>query len=432
MLDDTLALPSASLGARQRWTIFVASTGGALEVFDFVIYGFFAQHIGRAFFPPGIGLSPATLSFAVLAIGHLSRPLGGLFLGRLGDKIGRRAVFMFSALVAALATLAIGVLPSYATLGVAASAALLALRLVQGLCLGGELPGALVYAIETGTAHPGLRCGFVFVAVNLSLLVASCVNLGVHLLLDVAQADAFGWRIAFLLGGICGLAIFGLRRTLDESEEYARATGGRHREPLAVLFREHLKPLAAGIGAGMLTGVTGGLFIAYMPSWLQTLGYSARCVAWAQTLYVIVIAACIPLTAQAGDRFSRRRVYRTGSVLSLLLAPALFMAVVHLHANLLALFLIAGAIASFTNGTYGCAIAEQFPVDVRFSGVAAAMNLGVAVTMGVTPFAASLLVADLHWTPAPALVMMAGALVAFASSFGMARGRPLHGAASQR
>ena len=421
MLDDTLALPSASLGARQRWTIFVASTGGALEVFDFVIYGFFAQHIGRAFFPPGIGLSPATLSFAVLAIGHLSRPLGGLFLGRLGDKIGRRVVFMSSALVAALATLAIGMLPSYATLGIGASFALLALRLAQGLCLGGELPGALVYAIETGSAHPGLRCGFVFVAVNLSLLVASSINLAVHLLLDAAQADAFGWRIAFLLGGICGLAIFALRRTLDESEEYARAPHRRHREPLAVLVRDHRKPLMTGIGAGVLTGVTGGLFIAYMPSWLQTLGYGARCIAWAQTLYVIVIAACIPVTAQAGDRLSRRRVYRTGAVLSWLIAPVFFMAVVYLHANLLPMFFIAGAIASLANGTYGCAIAELFPVDVRFSGVAAAMNLGLAVTMGLTPLAASFLSTDLHWTPAPALVMMAGALVAFAASFGMAR-----------
>src|SRR6266702_6418369 len=136
MLDDTLSLPSASRAASQRWTIFVASTGGALEVFDFVIYGFFAQHIGRVFFPPGIGLAPATLSFAVLAIGHLSRPLGGLFLGRLGDKYGRRIVFMSSALVAALATLAIGMLPSYAALGIAAPLALLTLRLVQGLCLG--------------------------------------------------------------------------------------------------------------------------------------------------------------------------------------------------------------------------------------------------------------------------------------------------------
>ncbi|WP_245253831.1 MFS transporter [Paraburkholderia sp. LEh10] len=120
MLDDTLALPSTSLGARQRWTVLLASTGGALEIFDFVIYGFFAQHIGRAFFPPGIGPAPATLAFAVLAIGQLLRPIGGLFLGLLGDKRGRRIAFMSSTLVAALATLAIGMLPSYAALGIAA------------------------------------------------------------------------------------------------------------------------------------------------------------------------------------------------------------------------------------------------------------------------------------------------------------------------
>ncbi|AMV45410.1 MFS transporter [Paraburkholderia caribensis] len=423
MLDDTLSLPSASLAARQRWTIFVASTGGALEVFDFVIYGFFAQHIGRAFFPPGIGLAPATLSFAVLAIGHLSRPLGGLFLGRLGDKYGRRIVFMSSALVAALATLAIGMLPSYPALGVAAPVALLALRLVQGLCLGGELPGALVYAIETGSAHPGLMCGFVFVAVNLSLLLASSVNLAVHLLLDAAQIDAFGWRIAFLLGGICGLGIFALRRTIDESAEYARAIARRHREPLAVLFRHHLAAIVTGIGAGVMTGVTGGLFIAYMPSWLQAVGHVASDVAWAQTLYVIAIAACIPFTAAAGDRFSRRRVFRVGAVMAALLAPVFFVAASRPHANLVLLFFIAGAIASLINGTYGCAIAELFPVDVRFSGVAAAMNVGLAVTMGLTPLVVSFLVADLHWTLAPALAMLAGALVAFASTFGMKHGR---------
>lgn len=423
MLDDTLAMPPASLGTRRRWTVCLASTGGALEVFDFVIYGFFGQQIGRAFFPPGIGLSPVTLAFAVLAVGHLSRPLGGLFLGRLGDLAGRRVVFMSSALVAALATLSIGLLPSYATLGLAAPVLLLALRLVQGLCLGGELPGALVYAIESGSAHPGLTCGFIFVAVNLSLLFASSVNLGVHLLLDAAHADASGWRIAFLLGGTCGLAIFALRRTLDESVEYARALGARRRRqrsgPLAMLLRAHLASLMTGIGLAVLTGITGGLFIAYLPGWLRTLGYGAKEIAWAQTLHVIVIALCIPLTAHAGDVFSQRRVYRLGAVLSLLFAPAFFLAIVQWHANLLLMFFIAGVVVSLTNGTFGCAIATLFPVDVRFSGVAASLNLGLAVTMGLTPFVTSYLVTDLRWTPAPALVMCAGALIAFASSFGI-------------
>jgi MFS family permease len=182
-------------------------------------------------------------------------------------------------------------------------------------------------------------------------------------------------------------------------------------------------PLITGVGVGMLTGITGGLFIAWMPGWLQTLGYGARQIAWAQTLHVVVIALCIPLTARAGDRFTQRRVYRIGAVLWLLLAPAFFLAIVQWRANLLPLFFITGVVASFTNGTFGCAIARLFPVDVRFSGVAAALNLGLAVTMGLTPFVTSYLVADLRWTAAPALVMSVGALIAFASSFGMTHAR---------
>jgi MFS family permease len=129
------------------------------------------------------------------------------------------------------------------------------------------------------------------------------------------------------------------------------------------------------------------------------------------------------LTAAAGDRFSRRRVFRVGAVMTALFAPVFFIAASREHANLVLLFFVAGTIASLINGTYGCAIAELFPVDVRFSGVAAAMNFGLAVTMGLTPLTVSFLVADLHWTLAPALVMLAGALVAFASTFGMKRGR---------
>lgn len=423
MLDDALSFNPGPMTARQRWTIFVASTGGALEVFDFVIYGFFAQHIGRAFFPSNMGLSTATLSFAVLAIGHLSRPLGGMFLGRLGDKYGRRVVFTSSAIVAAMSTLAIGALPSYAAVGVVSPVVLLMLRLIQGLCLGGELPGAVVYAVETTPASPGLMCGIVFFAVNVSLLLASSVNLAVHLAFNAAQVDAFGWRIGFLLGGIAGLAMFAVRRTLAETEEYARAVGRRHREPLAVLFREHRAPLVTGVGTGVLTGVTGGLVIAYMPTWLQTLGYDARSVAYAQTLHVIVVAFCIIVAAHAGDRLGRRRVFGTGALLSAVFAPLFFVALAQRDASLATWFFIAGVVASFTNGTYACAIAELFPVDVRFSGVATAMNLGLAVSMGLTPLAASFLVADLQWTPAPALVMVAGAAMSFAASFGMKSAR---------
>src|SRR5260370_18555009 len=112
MLEDSLQIRNGTTTARQRWTILLVSIGGALETFDFVIYGFFAHEIGREFFPADAGMSADTLSFAVLAIGNLSRPIGGIFLGRLGDKYGRRSVFTVSAVGAALAPLLLVMLPS--------------------------------------------------------------------------------------------------------------------------------------------------------------------------------------------------------------------------------------------------------------------------------------------------------------------------------
>lgn len=419
MLDDSLPIRNETMTARQRWTILLVSIGGALETFDFVIYGFFAHEIGREFFPANAGMSADTLSFAVLAIGNLSRPIGGIFLGRLGDKYGRRSVFTVSAMVAELATLLIGMLPSYRAWGMMATVFLLLLRLTQGFCVGGELPGAVVYAVEITRENRGVLCGMVFFAVNMALLLAAGINLTVQMIFTPAQASSVGWRIGFLLGGVIGLLSFVLRRSLVETTEYAQTVGARHREPLAVLFREHLKPVATGIAATVLVGASNGLFVAHMPTYLRQLRYDPQRIAMAQTLYVIVVSACILVTARMGDVLPRRYVFRLGAVLSALFGPVFYVTAARHQASLPVLFVMAGIVASFANGTFACAIAELFPVGVRFSGVGTAMNLGLAASMGTAPLIASVLVARTHWPPAPALFMMLCATLAFMASFGM-------------
>ncbi|MEC5404233.1 MFS transporter [Paraburkholderia sp. MPAMCS5] len=404
---------------RQRWTIFIASAGGALETFDFVIYGFFAQEIGREFFPLGGGASAVTLSFAVFAIGYLSRPLGGLFLGRLGDKYGRRLVFAAAAIVAALSTLFIALLPSYRAWGVAAPALMLLLRLTQGVCVGGELSGAVVYAVETTRTRPGFLCGIVFFAVNISLLLAAGINLFVQATLTSAEVLRYGWRIGFFVGGLIGLLSFFVRRTLPETDAFARAEGVRHREPLAVLFRRHLAPLATGIAATTVVGVSNGLFVAHAPTYLRQLNYAPQQIATAQTLYVIVIALCMLVTAKAGDLLPRRYVFRAGAVVTAVFAPCFYAAVSRGQADLFTWFVLAAIVAAFANGTFACAIAEMFPIGVRYSGLGAAMNLGLAATMGTAPLAATILIARTQWNAAPALVMMSCAGLAFVASFAM-------------
>lgn len=419
MLDDSLPIRKESTTTRQRWTILVASTGGALEVFDFVIFGCFARNIGNEFFPPRTGVSAVTLSYAVLSVGYLSRPVGGIILGRFGDTHGRRPVFVTSAIIASVSTLLIGILPSYAVLGAPALVLLLVLRFIQGLCLGGELPGAVVYALETARGRPGVMCGVVFVAVNLALLSATSVNLAVQWAFTAEQVNAFGWRIGFVLGGMVGLLSFALRRTLAETDEYARAISPRHREPLAVLFRDHFASLTIGVAACLLVGASGGTFIGFMPGYLQGLQYDAQQIASAQAWYLIVVAACILVTSHVGDLLPRRYVFRSGAVLSALFTPFFFIAAAGHYASLPVLYVMAGVIASLANGTFACALAEMFPVDVRFSGVATAMNLGLAAPLALTPLAANILVSGLHWTPA--LVMVLCSALAFVASFGMNR-----------
>ncbi|SAK50317.1 major facilitator transporter [Caballeronia temeraria] len=407
--------------ARQRWTILVASAGGALEVFDFVIYGFFARSIGAAFFPSGTGASGDMLSFAVLAIGYLSRPIGGFVFGRIGDIYGRRIAFLSSAMIAAGVTFLIGVLPSYRDWGIAASVLLVLLRLIQGLCLGGELPGAVVYAVETARTRPGFLCGVVFAAVNLALFLSTSVNLALQRSLTALQLDEYGWRLGFLIGGAVGFLSFAIRRRLAESDEYARMIGARQHVSLTGLFRCHGVQLLSGVGVCLLVGASSGVFIAYLPGYLQAVHYDHEQITHAQMQYFLVVALCILVTSHIGDRVPRRYVFRAGAALSALFTPWFFFAVTRHAVSLAALYVMAGVVASLANGTFACAIAEAFPLDVRFSCVATAMNLGLVVALGLTPLAAHVLEHGLR--ASPALVTEACAVLAFAASFGMTHRR---------
>ncbi|MFM0211038.1 MFS transporter [Paraburkholderia sediminicola] len=419
MTGSSPPMPTETRPARQRWTILVTSTAGALETFDVVVYGFFAQEIGRAFFPASAALSTVTLSFAVFALGFLARPLGGLFFGHLGDRYGRRRVFAWSAIVAALSTLLIASLPTYRMWGAAAPFLLLALRLTQGFCVGGELPGAIVYAVETARMKPGFSCGIVFFAVNMALLLAVGINLVEQRTLTPVQIDTFGWRIGFLAGGVIGLLSFLLRRTLPETDAYARADDAREQKPLSVLLRGYRGPIAVGIVASMLVGLSNGLLVTHAPAWLRLLHYEPQRIAAAQTLHVVAISACMLLVARMGDVLPRRYLFRTGAVLSALFAPIFYLTLARHQADLRVIFLVAAVVASFANGTFACAIAELFPVGVRYSGVAMAINIGLATSMGVAPLAANMLIARTGWMEAPALLLVFGAALAFVASFAM-------------
>src|SRR5215212_10956496 len=189
--------PPDGIGAAGWRIVLLASLGGTLEFYDFVIFGIFAKDIADAIFPNPTPLVSLMVSFAAFAAGYLARPIGGIVLSHFGDRYGRRRVFLISIFVMSGATLGMGLVPSFARWGVAASALMVGLRLLQGFCLGGELPGALTYVVETAPRHAPFVCGVVFSCVTLGVAAATGVSLAVRTWLPPDLVPSLGWRLAF-------------------------------------------------------------------------------------------------------------------------------------------------------------------------------------------------------------------------------------------
>ena len=288
--------------------VLLASLGGTLEFYDFVIFGVFARDIAQAVFAPTYDpIVALIMSFATFTVGYLARPIGGVVLAHYGDRHGRRAVFLWSVFIMSAATLGMGLVPSYAQIGVAASLLMVTLRLIQGFCLGGELPGALTYVVETAPRIAPFVCGVVFACVTMGVAVATGVSLSVRTYMDPALVPTYGWRIAFILGGLGGVLSFVLRRSLEESPEFARMKNLAVRQPFREVLRSNLAHVA--IGTALLGGIGcfNGLFFSHLSAYLSAvLKYDPRQAVLAQTVGVILMAAGTMLTGWLGDRVRPR------------------------------------------------------------------------------------------------------------------------------
>ena len=306
---------SGTLSAARSRIVLLASLGGALEFYDFVIFGVFAKDIADAIFPNPTPLISLMVSFAAFAAGYLARPIGGIVLSHFGDRYGRRLVFLISIFVMSGATLGMGLVPSFATWGAAASVLMVVLRLVQGFCLGGELPGALTYVVETAPDRAPAVCGMVFACVTMGVAVATGVSFAVRTWLPETMVATLGWRIAFVLGGLCGLLSYVLRRSLEESPEFARMKQLALRQPLQEVLRVHLGHVGVGILALAATAGFNGLYFAHMAAYLSSvLHYDPRLAVTAQTIGVVVHALAILGVSRLANRMHPRTLLRAGAL----------------------------------------------------------------------------------------------------------------------
>ena len=279
-MQTTSVRSSQPLRVRELRTLLLASLGSALEFYDFVIFVFFAAVIGKLFFAASLpDWVRQTQTFGIFAAGYLARPLGGIVMAHFGDTRGRKRMFTLSVLLMAIPTLLIGLLPTYQSIGVAAPLLLLAMRVMQGIAIGGEAPGAWVFVAEharrgkvgfaVGSLTSGLSCGIL-----LGSLVATGITLGVS---QAQIANGF-WRVPFVIGGAFGFIAMLLRRWLAETPvfEAMRARAAVSRElPLRTVLRSDLRPIVLSVICTWMLTASIVVVILMTPFLLQSLFHLA-------------------------------------------------------------------------------------------------------------------------------------------------------------
>jgi MFS transporter, MHS family, proline/betaine transporter len=410
------------LGAAGWRIVLLASLGGTLEFYDFVIFGVFAGDIAAAIFPSTSPLVSLIASFAAFATGYLARPLGGVILSHYGDRYGRRRVFLWSLFVMSGATLGMGFVPSYAQWGVAASVLMVTLRLIQGFCLGGELPGALTYVVETTPRLAPLVCSVVFACVTMGVAAATGISLAVRTLFPPDLVPVYGWRTAFVIGGLGGVLSFVLRRSLEESPEFARMRSLAVRQPFRELLRTHTMQVLVGCAVLAGTACFTGLFFSHLPAYLAAvLKYDPRAAVLAQTMGVIAHAAAILLVGWVADHIAPRYLLRAGVLAILIFAYPFYAALETRAIDLTLILVLAGLAGGLANGSFAVVLTDLFPTRIRFSGVALSFNIAFTVFSGMSPLFATTLIRETGQPSAPALLAAAASLLTLIGSLWLGR-----------
>jgi MFS family permease len=394
-VSNSLSAPAFSrLTARDYKTLWLATLGGVLEFYDFIIFVFFANTIGNLFFPPGIpDWVRQFQTFGIFAAGYLARPLGGVVMAHAGDLHGRKKMFTLSVFLMALPTLGIGLLPTYAYLGAWAPVLLLLLRILQGAAVGGEVPGAWVFVAEhVPPSRVGLACGVLTAGLTGGILLGSLVATGLNMLMPPEQLTAYGWRIPFLLGGAFGLMSMYLRYLLTETpvfEELRKRRALSVETPLRAVVRDHR---AAIVLSGLLTWMLSAAIVVVIlmtPALLEKV-YKLPAVATLQANCVATIgltAGCI-LAGWLADRFGAARVLLVGCPLCGIAAYQLYAGVRLDSLLVMPLYALAG----FTVGVVAVVpyvMIAAFPPQIRFSGISFSYNLAYAIFGGLTPILVS-------------------------------------------
>lgn len=416
----------SSLATKARRAGIAALVGTVLEWYDFIIYGTAAAIVlNKVFFPtadPAVGTLAA---FATYAVGFLARPLGGLLLGYLGDRWGRKVVLVLTLFLMGAATVLLGCLPSYDQIGIWAPILLVVLRLIQGFGAGGEYAGAVVLSVEhaqegkRGAAGAWAPLGFAG-----ATLFANAVFFFVMSIMPTEQFLAWGWRIPFLLGGVCVIVGYIIRRKIEEPPAFERAVEQAKTSRIGLFssIKRHPRSFAVVIATRMGENGFAYLYPVFCVSYVvTTLGFAKSTALWA-----VIIASCVqiisvPLFGRMSDSVGRKPVYIGGTLLSMIWLVPFFMLLDtgSIFAVVLGFVVGLGVAYPAMLAPQASWYAELFDTEFRLSGFAFSRELGSLLAGGVAPFIATALFQWAgHWWPIAVYMALLGLITLIGLRFG--------------
>ncbi|SAK98285.1 general substrate transporter [Caballeronia calidae] len=405
----------SSNGARRK--IGAISIGNLGEIYDFTVFAFSIPLIAAHFFPSQDSSSALLSTFAVYAVAFLARPIGGIAFGYLIDKVGRVRVLAITIWLMAVATAAIGVLPTYQQIGIAAPTLLILCRFAQGLALGGEFTGGIIYIMESAPkGRRGRWVGIAFTFATLPLFFVTVVLLGFQTVIGKELYADWGWRVPFLIGGLIGIVGFQMRKKLEEPEEYLFAVrNAEFNSMLRSISRPARKSMLYVAMLMPVQAVTAYLLLGFMYTFLvKQVGMDSKTALLANGAGIFVYAILGAVSGTLSDRYGRKTLLSVGTLwIAMVAYPAIWLAA---HGSQLQVVL--GQVAlGIGIGLYGatCTVTstELFPTQSRAISHAIAYQITVAVLGGTTPLVCAWLVSVLKSPLAPGWYVTAFAVLNF-------------------
>ncbi|WP_394436478.1 MFS transporter [Streptomyces sp. SGAir0957] len=401
-----------------RRAIGAGSIGNFVEQFDYGLYGYMAPIMAPAFFPESDRTVAVLGTYAIIAVACLFRPLGGTLVGRWGDRAGRKKTLLWTIVFMGVATALIGALPTYHQVGILAPVLLLVLRVVQGTVSGGEYVGAVAFIVEW--AEPNRRAYYTSYASN-SCFVGTLAGAGTAALtswvFDGDALDSYGWRIPFLLAIPLSLVGIWLRRHIEETPEFVRATADGTqvlKSPVREALRTQLRPILVYCGIAIMCAILSYTWVTFYPQYLtDTLGLPRWMGLASNAISIAVLIPMLPLAGMLSDRIGRRPMLMMGAAACIVLVPVAFwVGEAGTFGAAIASQLIYLVPEFFLTGIITVCAAELFATRTRFSASAIAYNSSFSIFMGITPFVATLLVSTFDTIYAVWVYLAVAALLA--------------------